>query len=128
MQVICIIPFIIALAIQSYYKNLFSHQLRKLTVDNVFNWPVHPWALLSFGVNINCNIYSFVWVFSVINAMTTYSKKEADLATAILRTKSKPNRLLVEEAINDDNSVVSMSQVRFSKCFWLILPSVDLKI
>jgi len=49
--------------------------------------------------------------------MTTYSKKEADLATAILRTKSKPNRLLVEEAINDDNSVVSMSQVRFSKCF-----------
>lgn len=35
-----------------------------------------------------------------------------ELATAILKNKSRPNRLLVEEAINDDNSVVSMSQVR----------------
>jgi len=34
-----------------------------------------------------------------------------DLATAILRRKAKPNRLLVEEAINEDNSVVSLSQV-----------------
>ncbi|KAF6020588.1 VCP [Bugula neritina] len=43
------------------------------------------------------------------------NKKEADLATAILRTKSKPNRLLVEEAINDDNSVVSMSQEKMDE-------------
>ena len=34
-----------------------------------------------------------------------------ELATAILKNKAKPNRLLVEEAVNDDNSVVSMSQV-----------------
>lgn len=34
-----------------------------------------------------------------------------DLATAILKKKDKPNRLLVEEAVNDDNSVVAMSQV-----------------
>lgn len=33
-----------------------------------------------------------------------------DLATAILRTKSRPNRLIVEEAVNDDNSVVALSQ------------------
>lgn len=33
-----------------------------------------------------------------------------DLATAILRRKAKPNRLLVEEAINEDNSVVCVSQ------------------
>ena len=33
-----------------------------------------------------------------------------DLATAILRTKAKPNRLIVEEAVNDDNSVVALSQ------------------
>jgi len=32
-----------------------------------------------------------------------------DLATAILKTKSKPNRLMVEEAVTDDNSVVTMS-------------------
>ncbi|KAF4525325.1 hypothetical protein B566_EDAN013186 [Ephemera danica] len=35
-----------------------------------------------------------------------------DLATAILRRKDRPNRLVVEEAVNDDNSVVSLSQVR----------------
>ena len=34
-----------------------------------------------------------------------------DLATAILRTKARPNRLLVEDAVNDDNSVVALSQV-----------------
>ena len=34
-----------------------------------------------------------------------------DLATAILKNKAKPNRLLVEEAVNEDNSVVSLSQV-----------------
>lgn len=34
-----------------------------------------------------------------------------DLATAILRKKDKPNRLIVEEAVNDDNSVVALSQV-----------------
>nr|CAD7262800.1 unnamed protein product [Timema shepardi] len=33
-----------------------------------------------------------------------------DLATAILRKKDRPNRLIVEEAINDDNSVVALSQ------------------
>jgi len=32
-----------------------------------------------------------------------------ELATAILKTKSKPNRLMVEEATTDDNSVVTMS-------------------
>ncbi len=34
-----------------------------------------------------------------------------ELATAILKQKAKPNRLMVEEAVNDDNSVVTMSQV-----------------
>ena len=34
-----------------------------------------------------------------------------DLETAILRRKERPNRLVVEEAINEDNSVVSLSQV-----------------
>lgn len=37
-----------------------------------------------------------------------------DLATAILKRKDRPNRLIVEEAQNDDNSVVSLSQVRFT--------------
>ena len=32
-----------------------------------------------------------------------------ELATAILNKKSRPNRLLVEDAVNDDNSVVALS-------------------
>ena len=31
------------------------------------------------------------------------------LETAILNRKAKPNRLLVEDAVNDDNSVVALS-------------------
>nr|CAD7462219.1 unnamed protein product [Timema tahoe] len=38
------------------------------------------------------------------------SRNPDDLATAILRKKDRPNRLIVEEAINDDNSVVALSQ------------------
>lgn len=36
-----------------------------------------------------------------------------DLATAILKKKDKPNRLIVDEAPTDDNSVVALSQVNF---------------
>ena len=40
-----------------------------------------------------------------------FSTFSDDLATAILKRKDRPNRLIVEEALNDDNSVVSLSQV-----------------
>ena len=43
------------------------------------------------------------------HATHTYTNRD-QLATAILRTKSRPNRLIVEEAVNDDNSVVALSQ------------------
>jgi len=43
------------------------------------------------------------------------SKGNEDLATAILKKKDKPNRLLVEEAVNDDNSVVAMSQEKMDE-------------
>uniref|UniRef100_H2ZKW6 Transitional endoplasmic reticulum ATPase n=1 Tax=Ciona savignyi TaxID=51511 RepID=H2ZKW6_CIOSA len=42
-------------------------------------------------------------------------KDEKDLATAILRTKSKPNRLIVEDAVVDDNSVVSLSPAKMEE-------------
>ena len=38
-------------------------------------------------------------------------EKQEELATAILKQKAKPNRLIVDEAVNDDNSVVTLSQV-----------------
>ncbi|GFU38850.1 transitional endoplasmic reticulum ATPase [Trichonephila clavipes] len=42
-------------------------------------------------------------------------KNNEELATAILKTKQKPNRLLVEEAVNDDNSVVDLSQTKMNE-------------
>ncbi|CAK8675717.1 transitional endoplasmic reticulum ATPase [Clavelina lepadiformis] len=41
--------------------------------------------------------------------MSGKSGEKEDLSTAILKTKSKPNRLIVEDAIQDDNSVVVLS-------------------
>lgn len=37
------------------------------------------------------------------------------MATAILRKKDKPNRLIVDEASNDDNSVVALSQAKMDE-------------
>ncbi|XP_014256750.1 transitional endoplasmic reticulum ATPase TER94-like [Cimex lectularius] len=42
-------------------------------------------------------------------------KSPEDLSTAILRKKDRPNRLLVDDAINDDNSVVSLSQAKMDE-------------
>jgi len=36
-----------------------------------------------------------------------------DLSTAILKAKHKPNRLIVEDNPNDDNSVVTLSLVSY---------------
>eukprot|EP00127_Corallochytrium_limacisporum_P004307 Clim_evm252s157 gene=Clim_evmTU252s157 len=38
-----------------------------------------------------------------------------DKSTAILRTKKSPNRLVVDEAVNDDNSVVCLSQKKMDE-------------
>ena len=38
-----------------------------------------------------------------------------DLATAILKRKDRPNRLIVDEAANDDNSVVALSQTKMDE-------------
>jgi hypothetical protein len=35
--------------------------------------------------------------------------KKRDYSTAILERKRSPNRLVVDEAVNDDNSVVALS-------------------
>ncbi|XP_065070225.1 transitional endoplasmic reticulum ATPase [Rhopilema esculentum] len=43
------------------------------------------------------------------------ASQQDELATAILKQKAKPNRLMVEEAVNDDNSVVTMSQAKMDE-------------
>lgn len=37
------------------------------------------------------------------------------MSTAILKEKKKPNRLFVEDAVNDDNSVVALSQAKMDE-------------
>lgn len=44
-----------------------------------------------------------------------YINRGEDLATAILKQKSKPNRLLVDDAVNDDNSIVCLSQAKMDE-------------
>merc|ERR1711937_363286 len=39
----------------------------------------------------------------------------ADLSTAILKEKQKPNRLIVDDSVGDDNSVVSLSQAKMDE-------------
>lgn len=64
-------------------------------------------------------LYNFLFVLSmwkpmfyiVLQSYVYYFFSPEDLATAILKQKQKPNRLLVEEAANDDNSVVDLSLV-----------------
>ncbi|CAB1332390.1 unnamed protein product, partial [Coregonus sp. 'balchen'] len=38
-----------------------------------------------------------------------------DLSTAILKQKTRPNRLVVDESLNEDNSVVSLSQAKMDE-------------
>ena len=65
--------------------------------------------------NTNCTytLHTHIRVPTCLCAHTRYTHTHTNrdkLATAILRTKSRPNRLIVEEAVNDDNSVVALSQ------------------
>ncbi|KAL1281661.1 hypothetical protein QQF64_000464 [Cirrhinus molitorella] len=41
--------------------------------------------------------------------------KSEDLSTAILKQKTRPNRLIVDEANNEDNSIVCLSQVKMEE-------------
>ncbi|XP_041960971.1 zgc:136908 isoform X1 [Alosa sapidissima] len=41
--------------------------------------------------------------------------KAEDYSTAILKQKTRPNRLIVDEAINEDNSIVSLSQPKMEQ-------------
>uniref|UniRef100_A0A914VT89 vesicle-fusing ATPase n=1 Tax=Plectus sambesii TaxID=2011161 RepID=A0A914VT89_9BILA len=42
-------------------------------------------------------------------------KKTDELATAILKDKVRPNRLIVDQSVNDDNSVVGLSQEKMDE-------------
>jgi transitional endoplasmic reticulum ATPase len=51
------------------------------------------------------------------NNVVSCSPKEEkkDFSTAILDSKKAPNKLIVEESINDDNSTIQISQSKMSE-------------
>ena len=60
----------------------------------------------SFLVGINLIL---VFIFLMLLLLLNFSKgTKRDFSTAILERKKAPNRLVVDEAINDDNSVVAL--------------------
>ncbi|EPB72514.1 AAA family ATPase, CDC48 subfamily [Ancylostoma ceylanicum] len=52
---------------------------------------------------------------SVPTAKDEKEKKNEALATAILKDKVKPNRLLVDQSDKDDNSIISLSQAKMDE-------------
>ncbi|GMS81470.1 hypothetical protein PENTCL1PPCAC_3645, partial [Pristionchus entomophagus] len=52
---------------------------------------------------------------SVPTAKDEKEKKNDELATAILKDKKKPNRLIVDQSEKDDNSVVALSQSKMDE-------------
>lgn len=52
----------------------------------------------------------------VIMCPLSGSPKGEDFSTAILKQKQRPNRLIVDEALNEDSSIVSLSQVWMFVC------------
>jgi transitional endoplasmic reticulum ATPase len=47
--------------------------------------------------------------------LTDIREKKKDVATAILERKKGPHKLTVEEAKNDDNSVIEMTQAKMDE-------------
>jgi len=88
-------------------------------------------ALIVFWKNwewIRCTIYSLsFWLlgFDLVSSLcgnqtclcvNNYRKSgKKDFSTAILERKKSANRLVVDEAINDDNSVVAMHPAKMEK-------------
>jgi len=44
-----------------------------------------------------------------------FSQEEKDMSTAILRRKTAPNKLMVDDGLQDDNSVVHLSEATLEK-------------
>ncbi|CAF5002319.1 unnamed protein product, partial [Rotaria socialis] len=58
---------------------------------------------------------SFDQYFKTKMAKPVDPTKEDKFATAILNRKERPNRLIIDDAVNDDNSVVALSQAKMDE-------------
>lgn len=52
---------------------------------------------------------SLLWLSPVLAKRRQAGGDRKDFSTAILERKKSPNRLIVDDAVNDDNSVVALS-------------------
>lgn len=73
---------------------------------------IHTYAIVYY-IHFLCKYYVYNNIFTFSG--DDKAKRNEDLATAILKDKAKPNRLVVEEATNDDNSVVTLSQEKMDQ-------------
>lgn len=95
------------------FKSLVSDGTKHvyLHFHSCFFWIFNCWLVIVFGINTN------------MSAPTTPeqpgpsspAKKPGDVSTAILDRKKAPNRLIVDEAVNDDNSVVTLSPAKMDE-------------
>ena len=54
-------------------------------------------------------------IVEILKKVLKYIFSENDLSTAILKEKNKPNRLVVDDTIGEDNSVVHLSQEKMDE-------------
>ena len=55
------------------------------------------------------------WDRAGLNAPCFRARRKRDFSTAIMDKKRSPNRLIVDEATNDDNSVVALSAAKMEE-------------
>lgn len=80
----------------------------KFVLVDLLHWGFDRFSVDRFGVRIVTHRLSLYFWCSKPS-----SKK--DFSTAILERKKAPNRLIVDEAVNDDNSVVALNMETMEK-------------
>ena len=83
----------------------------------------------SYWNSLLISSYSFNLSASIIDLYVQNRKSDKkDYSTAILERKKSPNRLVVDEAVTDDNSVVSMHPNTMEKLQFFRGDTVLLKV
>ncbi len=68
-----------------------------------------PWTRVASRPPLNLKLHLLLTIFRDINpADLSQAAGEDSTALAILRKKASPNKLIVDDATNDDNSVITM--------------------
>lgn len=114
----------IACSIQISYPNLgkliiYTHETSRMFKLHLKPWNVH----IQFNQNGVRN--NFVCLFR--NCFRKHEQEESDLATAILRRKAAPNKLMVDESPQDNNSMIYLSENTLEKLGLFRSDSVLLK-